>query len=70
MPYIEKEVEVWVDLDDFDDDELLQEIENRNINYNGGAKGLILKMYEHQQLGKDIQPLLDELYWITIKRIS
>jgi len=69
MPYIEKEVEVWVDLEDFDDDELIKELDSRKIGYNGGVRGLILKMYEHQQLGKDIQPLLNELYYSTINRI-
>lgn len=70
MPYIEKEVEVWVDLDDFSDDELLEEMKSRNLNGNVGAMFTIQKMYDYQQMGKDIQPLLNELYYNTIKRIA
>ena len=70
MPYIEKEVEVWVDLDEFSDEELIEEMNSRTINISSGSKGLILRMYEYQQLGKDIQPLLNELYYSTINRIA
>ena len=70
MPYIEKEVEVWVDLDDFSDEELAEEMANRNMGHNTGALGIIQKMYDYQHMGKDIQPLLNELYYSTIKRIA
>ncbi len=70
MPYITTEAEVWVDLGDFDDDELLKELESRKMNYSGGTSGLIQRMYEQQQLGQDIQPLLNELYYATIGRIA
>ena len=70
MPYIEKEVEVWVDLDDFSDEELVEEMNSRTINYSSGTRGLILRMFEQQQMGKDIQPLLNELYYTTINRIA
>ena len=70
MPYIEKEVEVWVDLEDFSDEEIAEELQSRGLSGNYGAVGIIQKMYEHQQMGKDIQPLLNELYYATIKRIA
>jgi len=35
MPYKLEEVKVYYDLSDFDDEELLEEIEERNLNYNG-----------------------------------
>jgi hypothetical protein len=34
MPYIYKEVEVEIDLDDFDTDELIEELERRGQDYN------------------------------------
>lgn len=62
--------EIDVDLDDFDTNDLLEEIEKRDITFAGDNKLLIQKMYNAQQLGQDIQPLLNELYWNTIGRIS
>lgn len=34
MPYAYKEVEVEIDLDDFDTDELVEELERRGLDYN------------------------------------
>ena len=70
MPYITTEAEVYVDLGDFDDDDLLEELDRRRLHNSGGTRGLILQMYEQQQLGRDIQPLLNELYYATIGRIA
>ena len=70
MPYVTTEAEVWIDLSDFDDDDLLKELESRRLHNSGGAGGLIQRMYEQQQLGRDIQPLLNELYYATIGRIA
>ena len=70
MPTIWTEVEVDVDLAEFDTSELLEELESRDVVYTGGTKSLIQRMYDYQAMGKDIQPLLEELYWSTIKRIA
>ena len=69
MPYITQEVEVWVDLDEFDTDDLIEELENRDTRAVGDSKLLIQKMYDYQQMGKDIQPLLNQLYDSVINRI-
>ena len=69
MPYITQEVEVWVDLDEFDTDDLIEELESRDTRAVGDSKLLIQKMYEHQQMGKDIQLLLNQLYDTVLKRI-
>lgn len=72
MPYITKEAEVWVDLDDFDDDDLMDEIRRRGMNTNGpygSTEQIIYAMYEHQAMGKDIEPLLRELYYTAIGKI-
>lgn len=63
------DIQVDVDLDEFSTDDLVEELENRDIAFVGSNKQLILKMYHAQQLGKDITPMLNELYWITIGRI-
>ena len=70
MPTIWTEVEVDVDLAEFDTSELLEELESRDVVYTSGTKSLIQRMYDYQAMGKDIQPLLEELYWSTIKRIA
>lgn len=70
MATIYTEVEVEVELDDFDTDELVEELERRDVAVGLENKNIIQKMYEDQQLGKDIQPLLNELYWNTIGRLA
>ena len=67
------EVEVEVDLDEFDDDDLLEEIERRNIQPNGWSdphqtQDLIYKMYEKVCLNKNIDEELREFFWRTIGR--
>jgi hypothetical protein len=68
------EVEVDVDLDEFSDDDLLEEIERRNIQGPNGwsdphqTQKLIYKMYEKVCLNKNIDEELREFYWRTIGR--
>ena len=67
------EVEVEVDLDEFDDDDLLEEIERRNIQPNDWShpnqtQDLIYKMYEKVCLNKNIDEELREFFWRTIGR--
>lgn len=69
MATIYTEVEVDVELDDFDTDDLIDELERRDVAVSLANKAQILKIYEHQQLGKDVQPLLNELYWNVLGRV-
>lgn len=67
------EVEVDVDLDDFSDNDLLEEIERRNIQPNDWSdpnqtQELIYKMYEKLCLNKNIDEELREFFWRTIGR--
>jgi hypothetical protein len=67
------EVEVDVDLDDFSDNDLLEEIERRNIQPNDWSdpnqtQDLIYKMYEKVCLNKNIDEELREFFWRTIGR--
>jgi hypothetical protein len=70
MPLVYKEVEVEVDLDDFDDDELLDELERRGtgvMDY-GNGKEVLEAIYEKRRLGQDYQQELDQLIWLGIGR--
>ena len=68
MPLVYKEVEVEVDLDDFDDDELLEELERRGtgvMEYGNGTE-VLLSIHEKRRLGKDYQQELDQLIWLGL----
>jgi hypothetical protein len=69
MATIYTEVEVDVELDDFDTDDLIEELERRDVAVGLENKSIIQRMYEDQQMGNDIQPLLNKLYYTTIGRI-
>jgi len=65
------EVEVDVDLADFDTDDLVEELESRGA---GGAglgdgKDVLLRIYEKRRLGKDYQDDLDELIYLGLGKI-
>ena len=73
MPTVYTEVEVDVDLVDFDTDDLLEELESRgslppegNIN----AKELVEKMYYLHRQGQDCTPMLDRLFYAVLGRIA
>jgi len=71
MPLIYKEVEVDVDLDDFDTDELVEELERRGsgtIDY-GDGKEVLMSIYERRRLGKDYQAELDQLIWLGLGKV-
>jgi len=68
MPLVYKEVEVEVDLDDFDTDELVEELERRGsgtVDY-GDGKEILQAIYEKRRLNKDYQQELDQLIWLGL----
>ena len=70
MPLVYKEVEVEVDLDDFDDDELIDELERRGtgvMEYGNGTE-VLQAIYEKRRLGQDYQQELDQLIWLGLGR--
>jgi len=72
MPVVYKEVEVDVDLSDFDDNELIEELANRGHNFDihgPNPPELVTKIYENRRLGKDYQQELDELIYATLGKI-
>ena len=73
MPTVYTEVEVDVDLVDFDTDDLLDELENRGAlppEADINAKELVEKMYYLHRQGQDCTPMLDQLFYSVLGRIA
>jgi hypothetical protein len=62
------EVEVDVDLSDFDTDDLIEELESRGAGATeyGDGKDILMAIYEKRRLGKDYQAELDQLIWLGL----
>ena len=71
MPLVYKEVEVEVELDDFDTDELIEELERRGtgtVEYGNGTE-VLQAIYEKRRLGQDYQAELDQLIYLGLGKI-
>ena len=65
---IYKEVEVDVDLSDFETDDLIEELESRGAaatDY-GDGKDILIAIYEKRRLGQDYQTELEQLIWLGL----
>ena len=62
------EVEVDVDLADFDTEDLVEELESRGAGGSdfGDGKDILQIIYEKRRLGKDYQTELDQLIWLGL----
>jgi hypothetical protein len=72
MPTVYTEVEVDVTLDDFDDYDLIEELERRGKGFevdNNTPTELVTSIYQKRRLGKDYQQELDELIYVAIGKI-
>lgn len=72
MPTVYTEVEVDVGLEDFDDEDLLDELDRRNLGAEvaeGTATELINTIYQKRRLNQDYQHELDQLIYTAIGRI-
>lgn len=71
MPTVETYVEVDVDLDEFDDDDLIEEMERRGLGVevaDSTATELVGVIYQKRRLGQDFERELDQLiYQVTGK---
>ena len=70
MTLVYKEVEVDIDLEDFDTDELIEELERRGtgtVDYGNGTE-VLQTIYDKRRLGLDYQKELDELIWLGLGR--
>jgi hypothetical protein len=65
------EVEVDVDLSDFDTEDLVEELESRGagtIEFGDGTEVLRV-IYEKRRLGQDYQTELDQLIWLGLGKV-
>lgn len=71
MPLIYQEVELEVELNDFDTDDLIEELQRRGsgVMEYGDGKELITSIYEKRRNSKDYQSELDDLIYLAIGRI-
>lgn len=62
------EVEVDVDLSEFDTDDLIEELESRGAGATdyGDGKDILMTIYEKRRLGQDYQTELDQLIWLGL----
>lgn len=69
------EVEVDVDLDEFDTDDLINELERRGLDYNTRGvdademRQLLEEIWYKRRLNKDYQSELDRLIWGVLGKV-
>lgn len=72
MPTVETYVEVEVSLEDFADEDLIEELEKRGLGMEVASPSgteLLTAIYEKRRLGQDYQRELDELIYVSIGKI-
>jgi len=72
MVSVYTEVEVDVDLEDFDTDDLVEELEKRGKGLEVASQSgteLITAIYQKRRLGQDYQRELDDLIYLGIGKI-
>ena len=71
---VEAEVDVEVEIDDFDTEDLVAELERRNWESRSCSSSeyvaWLTKIHEKRRMGMDYQQELDELIWHALGRIS
>lgn len=65
------EVEVDVNLSEFDTDDLIEELESRGHGTGefGDGKEILQAIYEKRRLAQDYQAELDQLIWLGLGRV-
>ncbi len=75
MPTVYTEVEVDVDLDEFDTDDLIEELERRGYDYNTQGvdadqmREVLERIWYNRRLGRDYQAELDQLIYGVLGKI-
>ena len=75
MPYRYVTAEVEVNLEEFDTDDLIEELENRGVDYNTkGVDGdemrsVLEQLWQRRRQGQDYQHQLDQLIWGVLGRM-
>lgn len=73
MPTVYTEVEVDVDLDDFDTDDLVDELERRGelpVESSGNAKETVEQIYHLRRQGQPWEHLMDRLIYQVLGRVA
>ena len=68
---VEKYIDIDVDMEDFEDDDLIEELERRghDMSYTNGESGeLIDKIYHARRQGKPYEDLLDQYLYMKTGR--
>lgn len=61
-----KEVEVDVDLSDFETDDLIEELESRGVSSTEYSTDVLRAIHEKRRLGQDYQTELEQLIWLGL----
>ena len=75
MAYKTVEVDVDIDLEEFDDDELLDELERRGLDMNtryvsgDQMRELLEKIWQNRREGKEYQRELDDMIWYGLGKL-
>ncbi len=75
MAYKTVEVDVDIDLEEFDDDELIDELERRGLDMNtryisgDQMRELLEKVWQKRREGKEYQRELDDMIWYGLGRV-
>ena len=72
MASVYTQVEVDVELTDFDTDDLVEELESRGalpVDADTNAKEIVNQMYQLRRLGKSYDHLLDNLFYSVLGKI-
>jgi len=64
------EVEVDIDLRDFETDDLIDELENRGHMADTNSKELVDAIYQKRRLGQNYESELDELIYSVLGKIA
>lgn len=63
------EVEVKVSLEDFETEDLLEELETRGHAVGSSAREILEQIYLLRRLGKPVEVELDQLLWVSLGRV-
>jgi hypothetical protein len=75
MPTVYTEVEVDVELNDFDDQDLIDELERRGLDLNtkfvdgDDMREILTQLWHRRRTGQDYQQQLDQLIWYGIGKV-
>jgi uncharacterized protein with ACT and thioredoxin-like domain len=64
-----KEVDIHIDLEDFTDEELLEELKNRGVVCDDSITDELSEIYDKKRLGQDYEKILSDLIYKILGKI-